>query len=115
MRFSKTKVMFIYGTRPEAIKLAPLILEFKKYPKYFEIINCVTGQHREMLSQVLDFFGTLPDINLNLMTNAQGSIDFIARASTKVLEVISSKKPNIVFVQGDTNTAFIAGLLALLG
>lgn len=104
--------MFVFGTRPEAIKLAPLILQFRELDPYFQTITCVTGQHREMLAQVLDFFGIVPDFDLQLMTHGQGNIDFISKATTSLFTLMVSTTPDLVFVQGDTNTAYAAGLAA---
>jgi UDP-N-acetylglucosamine 2-epimerase (non-hydrolysing) len=106
------KLLFIFGTRPEAIKIAPLYWEFKKYPEVFEVKVCVTAQHRHMLDQVLNFFNIKPDFDLNLMKENQSLYD-ITSDSIKSLEgVLDKSTPNIVFVQGDTTTAFTGALAA---
>lgn len=108
----KCKVAIIFGTRPEAIKMAPVIKEFRKYPKQFNLIICVTGQHRKMLDQVLSIFKIKPDIDLNLMEENQSLDSLSANAMKKVTEAIKKTKPDLVLVQGDTTTAMIAALAA---
>ncbi len=108
---SKKKILTIFGTRPEAIKLAPLILSLKK-EKAFRTITCVTAQHREMLDQVLSFFGIKPDIDLNLMKPDQTLEGLTASAITALSPVIKKTAPDMVIVQGDTTTAFIGALAA---
>jgi len=106
----KTRLLFIFGTRPEAIKLAPLIREFQKHAGTFEIKTCVTAQHREMLDQVLRFFCITPDVDLNIMRPGQSLFD-VAAAELKALEVVfDTFTPDLVFVQGDTTTSFIGAL-----
>lgn len=105
------KLLFIFGTRPEAIKMAPLIREFRKYPSLFETRVCVTGQHREMLDQVLDFFEIEPDYDLNLMTENQSLFSLTARIIDSMERVLDDADPDLILVQGDTTTAF-AGALA---
>ncbi|GHA57655.1 non-hydrolyzing UDP-N-acetylglucosamine 2-epimerase [Pontibacter akesuensis] len=104
------KSLFIFGTRPEAIKLAPLIKEFEATPD-FDLEVCITAQHREMLDQVLDFFKIKPDYDLNLMKPNQNLFAITADALTGLKEVIEESKPDLIIVQGDTTTAF-AGALA---
>lgn len=107
----KKKILIVFGTRPEAIKFAPLIREFKKY-KIFEVRVCVTGQHREMLYQVLNFFNITPDINLNLMKKNQTLFHISSKILNNFEKILFKLKPDLVFVQGDTSTAFIAALAA---
>jgi len=105
------KILIIMGTRPEAIKFAPLIKLLSKDP-YFDLRICITGQHKEMLQQVLDFFGITPHYDLNLMKHDQTLFDVSAAAMTGMKPVLDDCKPDIVFVQGDTTTAFIGALAA---
>ena len=107
---NKIKVMTIFGTRPEAIKMAPLVKELKSR-KEIECIVCVTAQHRQMLDQVLEVFDIKPDYDLNIMQAGQTLSDITSRALKGVEEVINKEKPNIVLVHGDTTTTF-AGALA---
>ena len=100
------------GTRPEAIKLAPVILELRKYPEMFDSRVCVTAQHREMLDQVLSWFGILPDYDLDLMEENQDLAVFASRALVKVGQVLKDARPDIVLVQGDTTTVMMAALAA---
>jgi len=104
------KLLFVYGTRPEAIKLAPLILEFKKYPKLFEVIVCLTGQHRQMLDQVNSFFCIKPDFDLDLMLPNQTLAGLTSRCINGIDEIISIVKPDYTFVQGDTTSVLAASL-----
>ena len=104
------KLLFIFGTRPEAIKMAPAVIEFKKYPEIFDVKVCVTAQHREMLDQVLEFFEIKPDYDLNLMQKNQTLFDVTALAIKNLEPVLKDFEPHYVFVQGDTTTAFIGGL-----
>ncbi len=106
------RILFIYGTRPEAIKMAPLIKEFRKDPGNFSTAICVTAQHREMLDSLMDFFDLKADYDLNLMMPNQTLTDFAAKALTGVGSVLDDYKPDIVFVQGDTTTALTATLAA---
>lgn len=106
------KIMFVFGTRPEAIKMAPLIKEFQKYPNDFNTIACVTGQHREMLDQVLDIFGIIPDYDLNIMKQGQDLYDVTARVLTGMRDVLKEVQPDIVLVHGDTTTSTAAALAA---
>ncbi|WP_201714583.1 non-hydrolyzing UDP-N-acetylglucosamine 2-epimerase [Rossellomorea arthrocnemi] len=106
------KVMTIFGTRPEAIKMAPLVLELKKYPESFETIVAVTAQHREMLDQVLNIFDITPDYDLNIMKDRQTLIDVTTRGLEGLDKVMKEAKPDIVLVHGDTTTTFVASLAA---
>jgi UDP-N-acetylglucosamine 2-epimerase (non-hydrolysing) len=103
------KLLFIFGTRPEAIKMAPLILKAKA-DTFFDVRVCVTGQHNEMLYQVLDFFWIKPDHDLNIMKPDQSLFDVTANILKSLEEVISKESPSVVFVQGDTTSAFIGAL-----
>lgn len=106
------KVMLVFGTRPEAIKMAPLVKEFQKYPGSFETIVCVTGQHREMLDQVLKIFDIAPDYDLNIMKQGQDLYDVTARVLTGMRDVLSASQPDVVLVHGDTTTSTAAALAA---
>ncbi|MEB2276576.1 UDP-N-acetylglucosamine 2-epimerase (non-hydrolyzing) [Bacillus sp. ILBB4] len=106
------KVMTIFGTRPEAIKMAPLVLELKNRPEEFEAIVTVTAQHREMLDQVLSIFDIQPDYDLNIMKDRQTLMDVTTRGLEGLDDVMKKVKPDIVLVHGDTTTTFIAGLAA---
>ena len=106
------KVMLVFGTRPEAIKMAPLVKEFQKNPKNFETIVCVTGQHREMLDQVLTIFDIKPDYDLNIMKQGQDLYDVTARVLTGMRDVFKECKPDVVLVHGDTTTSTAAALAA---
>lgn len=107
----KTKVMTIFGTRPEAIKMAPLVKELEKREE-IESIVCVTAQHRQMLDQVLETFNITPDYDLNIMKQGQTLVDITTRALQSLSEVISQVKPNIVLVHGDTTTTLSGSLAA---
>lgn len=104
--------MLIFGTRPEAIKMCPLVKEFQKYPADFETIVCVTGQHREMLDQVLNIFDVKPDFDLNIMKQGQDLYDVTARVLTGMRDVFRECKPDVVLVHGDTTTSTAAALAA---
>lgn len=106
------KIMLVFGTRPEAIKMAPLVKEFQKYPETFETIVCVTGQHREMLDQVLHLFEIQPDYDLNIMKQGQDLYDVTARVLVGMRDVLKDAQPNIVLVHGDTTTSTAAALAA---
>lgn len=106
------KIMLVFGTRPEAIKMAPLVKEFQKHPNGFETIVCVTGQHREMLDQVLDIFGVKPDYDLDIMKQGQDLYDVTARVLTGMRGVLEEVKPDVVLVHGDTTTSTAAALAA---
>ena len=106
------KILLAFGTRPEAIKMAPLVKEFQKRVAQFETIVCVTGQHREMLDQVLEIFDIKPDYDLNIMKRGQDLYDVTARVLTGMREVLKEIKPDIVLVHGDTTTSTAAALAA---
>ena len=104
--------MLVFGTRPEAIKMCPLVKEFQKYPDEFETIVCVTGQHREMLDQVLTIFDVKPDYDLNIMKQGQDLYDVTARVLTGMRDVFKECRPDVVLVHGDTTTSTAAALAA---
>lgn len=104
------RLLFVFGTRPEAIKLAPLYLELKEKYRSFEVFSCSTGQHREMLSQVLTFFNVKVDYNLDLMVTDQSLFDITSRALIGIRDVLEDLKPQMVIVQGDTTSAMAAAL-----
>lgn len=106
------KIMLVFGTRPEAIKMCPLVKEFQKHPEEFETIVCVTGQHREMLDQVLHIFDVTPDFDLNIMKQGQDLYDVTARVLTGMRDVFKECKPDVVLVHGDTTTSTAAALAA---
>ncbi|PFH87061.1 UDP-N-acetylglucosamine 2-epimerase (non-hydrolyzing) [Bacillus sp. AFS088145] len=106
------KVMTIFGTRPEAIKMAPLVLELAKHPDQIESIVTVTAQHRQMLDQVLEIFEITPDYDLNIMKDRQTLIDVTTRGLEGLNKIMQEVKPDIVLVHGDTTTTFIASLAA---
>ncbi len=108
----KKRVMLVFGTRPEAIKVAPLVKAFQKHTDRFETIVCVTGQHREMLDQVLHLFDIKPDYDLNIMKQGQDLYDVTARVLTGLRDVLKEAKPDVVFVHGDTSTSMSAALAA---
>ena len=108
----KLKLMTVFGTRPEAIKMCPLVLEMGKYSDYIEPIVAVTAQHREMLDQVLELFNIKPDYDLNIMASGQTLYDITTRALTGLKEVIEEAKPDMVLVHGDTTTTFAGALAA---
>lgn len=105
-------IMLIFGTRPEAIKMAPLVKEFQKYPEQFKTIVCVTGQHREMLDQVLHLFEIRPDYDLNIMKQGQDLYDVTARVLIGLREVLKEAQPDVVLVHGDTTTSTASALAA---
>lgn len=104
--------MLVFGTRPEAIKIAPLVKEFQKHSDIFETIVCVTGQHRQMLDQVLDIFEIKPDYDLNIMKQGQDLYDVTARVLTGMRDVLMDVKPDLVLVHGDTTTSMASALAA---
>ena len=106
------KVMLVFGTRPEAIKMAPLVKEFQKYPEIFHTIVCVTGQHREMLDQVLKIFEIKPDYDLNIMKQGQDLYDVTAKVLIGMRDVLKDARPDIVLVHGDTTTSTSSALAA---
>lgn len=105
-------IMLVFGTRPEAIKMCPLVKEFQKYPEDFKTIVCVTGQHREMLDQVLKIFEVVPDYDLNIMKQGQDLYDVTARVLTGMRDVFKEIKPDVVLVHGDTTTSTATALAA---
>lgn len=105
-------MMLVFGTRPEAIKMSPLVKEFQKYPEKFETIVCVTGQHREMLDQVLRIFDIQPDYDLNIMKQGQDLYDVTAKVLIGMRDVLKETQPDIVLVHGDTTTSTAAALAA---
>ena len=106
------KIMLVFGTRPEAIKMAPLVKEFQKHPEQFETIICVTGQHREMLDQVLHLFDIKPDFDLNIMKQGQDLYDVTARVLVGMRDVLKETQPDVVLVHGDTTTSTASALAA---
>ena len=106
------KIMLVFGTRPEAIKMAPLVKEFQKRPNEFQTIVCVTGQHREMLDQVLHIFEITPDYDLNIMKQGQDLYDVTARVLLGMRDVLKEARPDVVLVHGDTTTSTAAALAA---
>lgn len=104
------KIMLVFGTRPEAIKMCPLVKELQKHPEDFETIVCVTGQHREMLDQVLRIFEVTPDFDLNIMKQGQDLTDVTSRVLTGMRDVFKECKPDVVLVHGDTTTSTAAAL-----
>ena len=106
------KILLVFGTRPEAIKMCPLVKEFQKHPKEFETIVCVTGQHREMLDQVLRIFEVTQDYDLNIMKQGQDLYDVTARVLTGMRDVLKEMQPDVVLVHGDTTTSTAAALAA---
>lgn len=106
------RIMLVFGTRPEAIKMAPLVKEFQKYPDKFQTIVCVTGQHREMLDQVLHIFEIRPDYDLNIMQQGQDLYDVTARVLIGMRDVLKEAQPDVVLVHGDTTTSTAAALAA---
>lgn len=111
-KIKKLKMMTVFGTRPEAIKMCPLVLEMRKYPEYIQPIVAVTAQHREMLDQVLELFGIVPDYDLNIMTSGQTLYDVTTRALMGLKPVMEEAKPDMVLVHGDTTTTFAGALAA---
>lgn len=103
------KIMVVFGTRPEAIKICPLVLEMKKRES-LEVIVCVTAQHRQMLDQVLETFGVVPDYDLNIMKDRQTLFDITTNILNGIKEVIEKEKPGVVLVHGDTSTTFVTAL-----
>ena len=108
----KKKIMLVFGTRPEAIKMAPLVIEFKKHPNRFETLVAVTGQHREMLDQVLHLFDITPDYDLNIMKQGQDLYDVTSRVLLGMRNILLEVKPDFVLVHGDTTTSTAAALAA---
>lgn len=106
------KILLVFGTRPEAIKMAPLVKELQKYPGEFETTVCVTGQHREMLDQVLALFEIVPDYDLNIMKQGQDLYDVTSRVLVGMRDVLKEARPDLVLVHGDTTTSTAAALAA---
>ncbi|MCL0066616.1 UDP-N-acetylglucosamine 2-epimerase (non-hydrolyzing) [Thermodesulfovibrionales bacterium] len=106
------KILFVFGTRPEAIKMAPVIQELKTESSKFKVVVCVTAQHREMLDQVLELFSIMPDYDLDIMTKRQSLPNLTARVLIDVTRIMENENPDIVFVQGDTTTTFAAAQAA---
>ena len=106
------KILLTFGTRPEAIKMAPLVKELQKYPDKFKTYVCVTGQHREMLDQVLDLFEIVPDYDLIIMKQGQDLYDITANVLLGFKHVLTEVKPDVVLVHGDTTTSTAAALAA---
>ena len=106
------KILLVFGTRPEAIKMAPLVIEFKKYPAVFDTIVCVTGQHRQLLDQVLSLFEIRPDYDLDLMKPNQDLYDLTSRVLLGMRDILKEINPDIVFVHGDTTTSTASALAA---
>ena len=106
------KILLVFGTRPEAIKMAPVVKAFQKYPDQFDAKVCVTGQHRQMLDQVLDVFDIKPDYDLNIMAPNQDLYDITSKVLLGMRDVLKDARPDIVFVHGDTTTSLAAGLAA---
>ena len=106
------QILLVFGTRPEAIKMAPLVKEFQKYLDKFKTIVCVTGQHREMLDQVLHIFDITPDYDLNIMKQGQDLYDVTTRVLLGMRDVLSEAQPDVVLVHGDTTTSMAAALAA---
>lgn len=105
-------VMLVFGTRPEAIKMAPLVKEFQKHPNKFKTIVCVTAQHRQMLDQVLEVFNIVPDIDMDLMKKGQDLYDITSRVLIGMRDILKAEKPDVVFVHGDTTTSTASALAA---
>jgi UDP-N-acetylglucosamine 2-epimerase (non-hydrolysing) len=105
-------IMLVFGTRPEAIKMCPLVKRFQQEPETFKTVVCVTGQHREMLDQVLDIFCIKPDYDLNIMKQGQDLYDITSRVLTGMRDVLKQVKPDVVLVHGDTTTSTAAALAA---
>lgn len=106
------RILIVFGTRPEAIKMAPLVNEFKQYPEEFNVKVCVTGQHRQMLDQVLNLFNIIPDYDLNIMKHEQDLYDITSNVLLGIREIIKQVNPEIIFVHGDTTTSTATALSA---
>ena len=109
-KVNKKKVLLVFGTRPEAIKMCPLVNELESRPDEFETVVCVTGQHREMLDQVLGAFGVVPDHDLDIMKSGQTLFDVTCDVLLRMREVLEAERPDAVLVHGDTTTSFAAAL-----
>ena len=108
----KKRIVVVFGTRPEAIKMCPLVNELKAHPKDFDTVVCVTGQHREMLDQVLEVFQVVPEYDLSIMKPGQTLFDVTSDVLLKIKAVLEIEKPDVVLVHGDTTTSFAAALAA---
>lgn len=106
------KVLLVFGTRPEAIKMCPLVNELRRHPKHFEVVVCVTGQHREMLDQVLEVFSVTPEHDLSIMRENQTLFDVTGQILSQLQGVLETERPDLVLVHGDTTTSFAAALAA---
>jgi UDP-N-acetylglucosamine 2-epimerase (non-hydrolysing) len=106
------KILLVFGTRPEAIKVSPLVKEFQQHADTFETVVCVTGQHREMLDQVLRLFEIVPDYDLNIMKDGEDLYDVTSRVLVGMRDVMKEVQPDVVFVHGDTTTSMAAALAA---
>lgn len=106
------RVMLVFGTRPEAIKMAPLVQEFRKHPDQYETLVCVTGQHRKMLDQVLNIFGIVPNYDLNIMKPGQDLYDVTARILSGMRDILTRTQPDVLLVHGDTTTSMAVALAA---
>ena len=106
------RVMLVFGTRPEAIKMAPLVQELRKHPDQYETLVCVTGQHREMLDQVMNIFGIVPDYDLNIMKPGQDLYDVTARILSGMRDILTRTQPDVLLVHGDTTTSMAVALAA---
>ena len=106
------KVLLVFGTRPEAIKMAPLVKELQRHPDLFQTLVCVTGQHREMLDQVLQIFSLVPDYDLNIMKQGQDLYDITSKVLLGMRDVLQQVLPDVVLVHGDTTTSTAAALAA---
>ena len=106
------RILLVFGTRPEAIKMCPLVKEFQKHSEEFETVVCVTGQHREMLDQVLQIFEVKPDYDLNIMKQGQDLYDVTARVLVGMRDILDTVKPDVVLVHGDTTTSMAAAMAA---
>ena len=106
------KILLVFGTRPEAIKMCPLVKEFQKHPDNFETVVCVTGQHREMLDQVLHIFDVKPDYDLNIMQKGQDLYDVTSRVLLGMRDILKEVKPDVILVHGDTTTSMASALAA---
>ena len=106
------KVLFVFGTRPEAIKMAPVIIELQKHPEQFTVQICVTAQHRQMLDQVLELFAIVPDFDLDIMKPGQNLTDVTCNVLQGLIPVLAAARPDMVLVHGDTTTTMAASLAA---
>ena len=106
------KILLVFGTRPEAIKMCPLVKEFQKHPESFDTVVCVTGQHREMLDQVLQIFDVKPDYDLNIMKQGQDLFDVTARVLVGMRDILDTVRPDVVLVHGDTTTSMATAMAA---